>query len=86
MLEAIYNKSGAFKHPKVFQCDNRFEFKVGVTKFLETHNVDIQRATTKFKEFMENIQAMDQQHSTHRVQTTFKVQTHKTVHNYTQNH
>ena len=34
---------------KVFQCDNGSEFKNEVTKLLEKHNVDIRRATTKYK-------------------------------------
>ena len=38
-----------FKYPKVFQCDNEYEFKSEVTKSLENHNVDIRRATTKYK-------------------------------------
>ena len=33
----------------VFQCDNGSELKNEVTKLLEKHNVDIQRATTKYK-------------------------------------
>ena len=49
MLEAIYKKGGAFKYPKVFQCDNGTKFKREVTKLLEKHNVDIRRATTKYK-------------------------------------
>ena len=49
MLEAIYKKGGVFKYPKAFQCDNGSEFKNEVTKLLEKHNVDIQRATTKYK-------------------------------------
>ena len=49
MLEAIYKKGGVFKYPKVFQCDNGSEFKNEVTKLLEKHNVDIRRATTKYK-------------------------------------
>ena len=49
MLEAIYKKGGAFKYPKVFQCDNGAKFKCEVTKLLEKHNVDIRRATTKYK-------------------------------------
>ena len=49
VLEAIYKKDGAFKYPKVFQCDNGVEFKREVTKLLEKHNVDIRRATTKYK-------------------------------------
>ena len=38
-----------FKYPKEFQCDNGSEFKNKVTKLLEKHNVDIRRATTKYK-------------------------------------
>ena len=49
VLEAIYEKGGMFKYPKVFQCDNGPEFKNEVTKLLEKHNVDIRRATTKYK-------------------------------------
>ena len=49
-LGAIYKKKGsAFKYPRVFQIDNGSEFKGEVTKLLEKHNVDIQRATTKYK-------------------------------------
>ena len=42
-------KQSMFKYPKAFQCDNGSEFKNEVTKLLEKHNVDIQRATTKYK-------------------------------------
>ena len=49
MLEAVYKKGGVFKYPKTFQCDNGSEFKNEVTKLLEKHNVDIRRATTKYK-------------------------------------
>ena len=49
VLEAIYKKGGVFKYPKVFQCDNGSEFKNEVTKLLEKYNVDIRRATTKYK-------------------------------------
>ena len=49
MLESIYKKGGVFKYPKVFQCDNGPEFKDKVTKLLEKHNVDIWRATAKYK-------------------------------------
>ena len=49
MLEAIYKKGGVFKYPKTFQCDNGSEFKNEVKKLLEKHNVDIRRATTKYK-------------------------------------
>ena len=49
VLEAVYKKGGVFKYPKVFQCDNDSEFKNEVTKLLEKHNVDIRRATTKYK-------------------------------------
>ena len=49
MLEVIYKKGGVFKYPKVFQRDNGSEFKSEVTKLLEKHNVDIRRATTKYK-------------------------------------
>ena len=49
MLEAIYKKEGVFKYPKAFQCDNGSEFKNEVTKLLESHNVEIRRATTKYR-------------------------------------
>ena len=49
MLESIYKKGGVFKYPKVFQCDNKSEFKNEVTKLLGKHNVDTRRATTKYK-------------------------------------
>ena len=50
-LGAVYKKKkgGSFKYPKAFQIDNGSEFKGEVTKLLEKHNVDIQRATTKHK-------------------------------------
>ena len=38
-----------FKYPKVFQCDNGSEFENEVTKLPEKYNVDIRRATTKYK-------------------------------------
>ena len=47
--EAIDKKGGVFKYPKVFQYDTGPEFKNEVTKLLEKHNVDIQRAKTKYK-------------------------------------
>ena len=49
VLEAIYKNGGVFKYPKTFQCDNGSEFKNEVTKLLEKHNVEIRRATTKYK-------------------------------------
>ena len=49
VLGAIYKKGSDFKHSKVFQCDNGSEFKGEVTKLLGKHNVDIRRATTKYK-------------------------------------
>ena len=49
LLEAIYKKGGAFKYPKAFPCDNGSEFKNEVRKLLEKHNVDIRRATRKYK-------------------------------------
>ena len=38
-----------FKYPKTFQCDNGSELKNEVTKLLEKHNVEIRRATKKYK-------------------------------------
>ena len=49
VLKAIYKKSGVFKYPKRFQCDNGSEFKNEVTKLLEKHSAEIRRATTKYK-------------------------------------
>ena len=49
MLETIYKKGGVFKYPKTFQCDNGSELKNEVTKLLEKHNVEICRATMKYK-------------------------------------
>ena len=49
VLEAIYKKGDVFKYPKVFQWDHGSEFKNEVTKLLEKHDVDIRRATTKYK-------------------------------------
>ena len=43
VLEAIYKKGGTF------QCNNGSEFKNQVTNLLEKHNVEIRRATTKYK-------------------------------------
>ena len=47
--QANLRKVYVFKYPKIFQCDNGSEFKNEVTKLLEKHNVDIRRATTKYK-------------------------------------
>ena len=49
MLKAIYKKGDAFKYPRVLEIDNGSEFKDEVTKLLQKNNVDIQRATTKYK-------------------------------------
>ena len=49
VLEAVYVKGGGFKCPKAFHCDNGSEFKNEVTKLLEKHNVEIRRATAKYK-------------------------------------
>ena len=48
MIADIY-KVGPLTYPKIFQFDNGSEFKVGVTKMLEKHEVKIQRVTTKYK-------------------------------------
>ena len=45
----IYKKGSVFKYPKVFQCDNGPEFKSEVINLLEKHNIDIRRATAKYK-------------------------------------
>ena len=49
LLEAIYKKGDVFKYLEVFQYDNGSEFRNKVTKLLENHNFDIQRATKKYK-------------------------------------
>ena len=49
VLEKIHKNGGVLKYPKAFQCGNGSEFKSDVTKFLEKHNVDIRRTTTKYK-------------------------------------
>ena len=49
VLQGIYKKGSVLKYPKTFQCDNGSEFKNEVTKLLEKHNVEIRRATTKYK-------------------------------------
>lgn len=49
LLKAVYRKVGMFKYPKVFQCDNGSECRSYVTKLLKKHNVDIRRATEKYK-------------------------------------
>ena len=49
VLEAVYKKGVNFKYPKIFQCDNGPEIKSKVTKLLESNNVEIKRATTKYK-------------------------------------
>ena len=48
MIADIY-KVGPLMYPKIFQCDNGSEFKVGVTKMLEKHDVKIRRVTTRYK-------------------------------------
>ena len=48
MIADIY-KVGPLTYPSTFQCDNGSEFKAGVTKLLEKHEVKIQRVTTKYK-------------------------------------
>ena len=48
MIADIY-KVGQLTYPKIFQCDNGSEFKSGVTKLLEKHEVKIWRVMTKYK-------------------------------------
>lgn len=43
MLEAIYKEIDMFKYPKVFQCDNEYEFKSSVIKLLKKRNDDIKK-------------------------------------------
>ena len=56
-IEDIYKKE-PLKWPKTVQVDNGSEFKKVVTKLFESHDVKIQRATTKYKHthtaFVEN--------------------------------
>ena len=40
---ADIHKVGPLTYPKIFQCDNRSEFKPEVTKMLEKHEVKIQQ-------------------------------------------
>ena len=49
VLKAVYKKGGVFRYPKTFQCNNGSEFKNEVTKLLEKHNIEIRRATVKYK-------------------------------------
>ena len=49
VLEAIYKMRSVFEYLAVFQCDNGSEFKNEVTNLLEKHNVDIRKATRKYK-------------------------------------
>ena len=44
-----YIKKVVFKYPKVSQCDNRYEFKIDMTKLLEQRKVGIRRTITKYK-------------------------------------
>ena len=48
MIADIF-KAGPLTYPKIFQCDNGSEFKAGVTKLQEKHEVKIQRVTTKYE-------------------------------------
>ena len=48
MIADIY-KVGPLTYPKIFQCNNGSEFKAGVTKLLEKHEVKIRRVMTKYK-------------------------------------
>ena len=48
MIKDIY-KAGPLTFPKVFQCENGSEFKSEVTKLLGKNNVEINRATKKYK-------------------------------------
>ena len=47
MITDIY-KVEPLTYPGTFQCDNGSEFKGGVNKILEKHEVKIQRVTTKY--------------------------------------
>ena len=45
----IYKKGGVLKYPRVIQYVNCSEFKGEVTKLLQKHNVEIRKATMKYK-------------------------------------
>ena len=49
-LEEICKESGMFKYPKVFQCDNEYEFKSSVIKLLKNRNADIKNKNKKIQE------------------------------------
>ena len=49
VLQKIYKNGAVLKYSTTFQCDNASEFKNEVTKLLEKHNVEILRATAKYK-------------------------------------
>ena len=42
-MSADTYKVGPLTYPKIFQCDNGSEFKAGVTKIIEKHDVKIQQ-------------------------------------------
>ena len=48
-MEAVYKKSGVLKYSRVIQCDIGSEFRGEVAKLLKKHNVEILRATAKYK-------------------------------------
>ena len=48
MIADIY-KVGPLTYPKVFQCNNRSEFKAKVTKILQKRGVRIRHTMTKYK-------------------------------------
>ena len=50
LLRNIYgSKSNPLKWPELFQCDDGPEFKSDITNLPESHNVKINRFTTKYK-------------------------------------
>ena len=49
VLEAIYKKGADFKYPKIFHCGNGCKFMSKVSKLLESHSVELKRATAKYK-------------------------------------
>ena len=48
-LEAIYTNIGVFKHPKVFQCDNRSDLKIDVAMLLKKQNADTRKTTAEYR-------------------------------------
>ena len=62
LLKTMYeSKANPLTWPEVFQCDNGSEFKSDVTKLLESHNVKINRVTTKVQAYTHSVCRVFQQ-------------------------